>query len=77
MGEIRDLGRWVGDAGRVCDYVPGQPGSYGRGRLGDERERRWRLGVSGELARLREHTQTRIKHWLYRAQTYSRGSPYV
>lgn len=33
-----DLGRWVGDEGRVCAYVPGQPGSYGRGKMGDERE---------------------------------------
>lgn len=30
-GGIRDLGRRVGD-------VPGQPGSYGRGKTGDERE---------------------------------------
>lgn len=43
-----------------------------------ERERETvKVGGFGEPARLREHTQTRIKHWLYRAQTYSRGSPYV
>lgn len=66
---------WV-DVGRVCDYVPGQPGSYGRGRLGDERET-VKVGGFGELAGLREHRQKRIKHWLYRAQTHSRGSQCV
>lgn len=71
--EIGDLVRWVGDVGRVCDYVPGQPGSYGRGKLGDEREP-GKVGGFGELAGLLEYRQTIIKHWLYRAQTHSRGS---
>lgn len=54
--EIGDLVRWVGDVGRVCDYVPGQPGSYGRGKLGDEREP-GKVGGFGELAGL-ARTQT-------------------
>ncbi len=49
-----DLGRWVGDAGRVCAYVPGQPGSYGRGKMGDERET-VKVGGLGELDGLQEH----------------------
>lgn len=35
--------------GRACVYVPGQPGSYGRGMMGDERET-VKVGGFGKLA---------------------------
>lgn len=59
--------------GKACDYVPDQPGCYGRGKLGDEREA-GQVGGFGELAGLLEHRQTIIKHWLYSPQTHTRGS---
>lgn len=40
--------------------MPGQPGSYGRGKIGDERET-VEVGGFGKLAGLREKG---IKHWL-------------
>lgn len=43
--------------------MPGQPGSYGRGKMGDERET-VKVGGFGKLAGLREHREKRIKHWL-------------
>lgn len=58
--------------GRVCAYVPGQPGSYGRGKMGDEREP-VKVGAFGELAGLREHRQKRIKHWLSQSSDTLKG----
>lgn len=62
----------MGDKGRVCAYVPGQPGSYGRGKMGDERET-VKVGGFGELAGLREHRQKRIKHWLSQSSDTLKG----
>lgn len=43
--------------------MPGLPGSYGSGKMGDERET-VEAGGFGKPAGLRKHRELRIKHWL-------------
>lgn len=59
-----------GRCGRVCAYVPGHSGSYGRGKMGDERETVKVWGAWGSWAGLRKKRTNTGSH---RAQTHSRG----